>query len=428
MFRLEITNYESITHTKIEVEGFTTLIGRNFLGKSSVLRAINAALTNKEGTEFISWGQTFCEVHLIFPDLDILWHKEDGNNFYKINGKEYTKIGKGEPPQEILDAGFRPIVVGDQKINLNFATQFFPLFLVNKRDSKSADILTSVYGLDRIYKAIDLCNKEQRANSDLLRLREKDLKITEGSLEKFKTFPEIIQRIPGLKIKRKELGDQESEIQNVKQWDESLKVLIKENSRLKPISGVKLPVADPISKDISQYLIAVRYKADMDTLLTFLKKIKPAQDLVIPDKYIPEIKESFGGYQKLLIWSSSYRKLSEEVARLTGIQGVSLPVAEIDIVNTPKLHQRLINWATSYKKLSEEVNRLTEIQKVTIPVVSIDVQDIPKIQLWFDQVKSLSTEARNLKSSYDEVVAEIAVVTLEIDSFDICPLCGVKRG
>ena len=159
MIEIEITNYESIDHTKIVVDGLTTIVGRNYLGKSSILRAINAALTNKDGTDFISWGKTFCEVHIKFPDLDILWHKENGKNYYKINGKEYTKIGRGDPPKEILDAGFKPLEIGDKKINLNYAVQFFPLFLVDKKDSKSADILTSVYGLDCIYKAIDLCNK-----------------------------------------------------------------------------------------------------------------------------------------------------------------------------------------------------------------------------------------------------------------------------
>lgn len=386
MFEVEITNYESITHTKLKVEGFTTLIGRNFLGKSSVLRAINAALTNKEGTEFISWGKTFCEVHLIFPELDILWHKEDGNNYYIINGKEYNKIGRGDPPKEILDAGFRPLIVGDQKMYLNYAVQFFPLFLVNKRDSKSADILTSVYGLDRIYKAIDLCNKDQRANSDLLRLREKDLAMVEKGLEKFKPFPDIVAKLPEIKKKRKELGEKEDEIKKIQQWDASVKSLASAMRKLKPVSDVIIPDNAQIVKNITEYENVVNYNIQLTWLMDFLKKTKPVLTIVIPDKNIPEIKNLFSEYQKLLIWSSNYKKLSEEVSRLENVKDVKIPTSDID------------------------------------------VEGIPKLQSMYDRVKALTTEVKGYMASISSITTEIESIQKELDSFDICPLCGAKRG
>ena len=123
MIEVEITNYQSISYLKFEIEGFTTLIGRNYSGKSATLRAINSALTNQQGTDFIKWGEQFCEVKIKMPGLFILWHKEDGNNFYKINNKKYTKIGRSDPPSEIIEAGFKPIVIGSNKINLNYSVQ-----------------------------------------------------------------------------------------------------------------------------------------------------------------------------------------------------------------------------------------------------------------------------------------------------------------
>jgi hypothetical protein len=386
MFEVEITNYESITHTKLKVEGFTTLIGRNFLGKSSVLRAINAALTNKEGTEFISWGKTFCEVHLIFPDLDILWHKEEGNNFYIVNGKEYNKIGRGDPPKEILDAGFRPLMVGDQKLYLNYAVQFFPLFLVNKRDSKSADILTSVYGLDRIYKAIDLCNKEQRANSDLLRLREKDLALVENGLEKFKPFPDIFARLPELKNRKKELSASEEEIKKIRQWDVSVRSVATAVKKLKPVSEVQLPKDAQIAKDITDYENLVKYNTQLTWLMDFLRKTKPVQDIVIPDKWIAEIKGLFAEYQQLLIWNMTY------------------------------------------KKISEEVRRLEKIKDIQIPTSKIDMEDIPKLQSMHENVRTLATEVKGYMASIASITTEVEAIQKEIDSFDMCPLCGAKRG
>jgi DNA repair exonuclease SbcCD ATPase subunit len=385
MIQVEITNYESLTHTKLQIEGFTTLIGRNYLGKSSVLRAINAALTNKDGTDFISWGATFCEVHLIFPDLDILWHKEEGNNFYKINGKEYTKIGRGEPPQEIYDAGFKPILVGDQKLNLNYAVQFFPLFLVNKRDSKSADVLTSVYGLDRIYKAIDLCNKEQRANSDMLRLREKDLVLVDRGLEKFKQFSGISARLPDIKNKKKELQEKQFEILKISRWGVLLKDLAQHIKRLKPIADISLPEANKTTEDIKKYRMLVQYNSNMVRLMSFLRKVKPVHDISLPEKNVSDIKVTFSEYQKLIVWNNNYNKLLNAT------------------------------------------NKLDNIHKIKLPTSTIDVEDIPKLQQMFDQVKQLSSEVRNIKGSIDLLLTDIENVEVELKSFNLCPLCGAKR-
>lgn len=385
MVEVEITNYESISHTKLVIDGFTTLIGRNYLGKSSVLRAINAALTNKEGTDFISWGQTFCEVHIKFPDLDILWHKEEGNNFYKINGKDYPKIGKGNPPQVILDAGFRPIILGDKKINLNYAVQFFPLFLVNKRDSKSADILTSVYGLDRIYRAIGLCNKDQKSNSDLLRIREKDLNLVEIGMKKFESFPEIIEKIPDIKSRKAKLEKKEKDIIHIQVWSEDLKNLALQNRKLKPITTVTIPESDKISEDIQEYTELVRYQNNLGIISSSIKKIDPVHKISLPEKSIPEIKESFSEYQKLLLWSSKYRSLSEEVSRLKNIKDVNLPVLSADIEGFEKIEEMSLKFkdmAIVYKECDKELKEITQ-----------EIEDIDK----------------------------------ELKSFDICPLCGAKR-
>lgn len=386
MIEVEITNYESITHTKLQIEGFTTLVGRNYLGKSSVLRAINAALTNKEGTDFISWGKNFCEVHLKFPHIDILWHKEDGNNFYKIDGKEYTKIGRGNPPQEILNAGFRPISVGDLKINLNYAIQFFPLFLVNKRDSKSADVLTSVYGLDKIYTAIDLCHKDQRYNMDLLRVREKDLKIVEDGMEKFSSFPDIITKLPDIKKKKIELCKDENEIKIIRQWVSSVRSLAIRTKRLRAVVDVKIPESDMISENIIEYGRLYQYNSKLNRLSIFLKKVKPIHDLSMPIEIESTISNIFSEYQQLVKWQATYTNLSEEAKRLKKVRSIALP--------SP---------------------------------ASINIEDLHKLQNLFERVNKLSTEVRGIKSTIDDVTKEMGEVSKEMDSFDLCPLCGAKR-
>jgi hypothetical protein len=389
MIEVEIRNYQSIAYTKLQIEGFTTLIGRNYLGKSAVLRAINAALTNQQGTKFIRWGQTFCEVRLKFPDLDILWHKEEGNNFYEITNasgkKRYDKIGKDEPPKEILEAGYKPVFLGDQKINLNYAVQFFPLFLVDTQDSRGADLLTSVYGLDRIYKAIDLCNKEQRANSDLLRIREKDLAQISSSLERFKDFTGVVSLIPDIKDKRKAFEAKEAEIERVKVWKDSVINLFTYCKKMKPIIELTVPKPGEISTGLSEYNKLMVYKKNIDELMTVLKRTKPVLSITLPDQSVPRIREQFSEYQQLLKWRSNYRVLSEEVSRLS------------------------------------------KISEVVIPEHSINMEDVPKLQKIQEQLSTANNNFKIAKKSLDDTITEIATVEKELGEFDLCPLCGAKR-
>ena len=286
MFVVEITNYESIEHTTICVDKFTTLTGKNALGKSAALRAINAALTNQQGTNFIRWGQDFCEIRIKTGNYDILWHKEDSNNFYKINGKVYNKIGRDAPPEEISNAGFGLLKVGTQKINLNYAQQFFPLFLVDRLDSKGADLLTSVYGLDRLYKAVDLCNKEQRSNKDTLRIRAKDLELIEDDLDKFKDFEKLKKHGEHLKKLKKSIEEKEAEIGKLRKWGEKAQILARAIAILQKVSNIAIPrndtslkLADEIKELTKLHNRYAATKKDVD-------RLKKIEGVTLPENNI----------------------------------------------------------------------------------------------------------------------------------------------
>jgi energy-coupling factor transporter ATP-binding protein EcfA2 len=384
MIEVEITNYESIAHTKIQIEGFTTLIGRNYLGKSAVVRAINAALTNKDGNNFIRWDEKFCEVHIKYSDMDILWHKEDKKSYYIINGNEYTKLGKGDPPSEILNAGFKPVVIGDQKINLNYAVQFLPLFLVDKRDTKTADILTSVYGLDRIYKAIDLCNKEQRANINLLRIREKDLQIVKNSLEKYKNFPHIIKKIPDIKVKKRSIDQSKLEISKIKQWEKEIISLFNTNKRLAPIQKVELPGNKRVKENIIRYRELNKYHKELEELNNYIVDKSSIEYIRIPGDNAVKIKSLISEYKQICTWKKAYTQINEDIEKLKKIKNISLPSNNIDI---------------------------GEIK---------EVQDI------FNELKSSAKDIKEIESLLQDTKERIKIKEKKLKSFDICPLCGAR--
>lgn len=391
MLEVEIFNYQSIAHTKLKVEGFTALVGRNHLGKSAVLRAINAALTNQQGTDFIRWGEKYCEVRIRTSDIYIIWHKEEGNNYYEIKkdgekeSKKYTKIGRDEPPKEVLDAGFKLVKVGDQKINLNYAQQFKSLFLVDKQDTKSADLLTSVYGLDKLYMAIELCNKEQKSNKDLLRFREKDLQILGQGLKSFDGFEDIIAKSDIIKKEKKEVDKLKSDYTKLRSWKNTISDNAKYCKRLKPALEVCVPKPESLEV-LKDTVDLIKYLSDskrrIDSISTVLKSICPINNIEVPEDISSDISRAINDYNRLVDWSRRQE--------------------ELDIL----------------------INKLESAASIPIPKCEIDRGNVYKLNEYRDKLRSLKSNLEVIKNDFDNTKSDLIKVEEKIGEFDECPLCG----
>jgi hypothetical protein len=388
VIRVEIRNFQSISHLELEFEGFATIVGRNFIGKSATLRAINAALTNKSGTDFIRWGESFCEVRITMGNYDILWHKENSNNFYEItvDGKKdrYEKIGKEEPPAPIKELGFSVIKLGTEKVNLNYAEQFFPLFLVDRQDTKGADLLTSVYGLDVLYKAVELCGKEQKSNKDDLRLRQKDLQFIEKDLERFDGFEEVLDRGKGIKESRKKLSDFNSTITKLRKLEDDVKRIYSECNKLKGISEINLPEIGIIPE-----------------LIEDVTKLK-----------------------------SNFKSITRIKVDLEGLKGVE----EINIPETPSVDDdiniisNLKGYLSKVKKLKADIGSFSGLEDLSIPRLDIDIEEIGTLIKKRDELKSLGSDLKDIDIEIKNIEEEYQKVEENLKSFDVCPLCGSENG
>jgi len=382
MIEVEITNYRSIGHAKIVIDGFTTLVGKNYLGKSNVLRAINSALTNEQGTSFIKIGESYCEVHIVMQGMDLLWHKEEANNYYIINKETYSKIGRDEPPQIVSDSGFKVVNVGDSSINLNFAEQFNSLFLLDKRDSKGIDLLTSVYGLDRLYDAISLCNKEQNDTNDLLRLREKDLELINRDLEKYKDFDKVKATVGSVKNKKKELDEQDAEVSDLREKSQQILDISEQCKRLRKAQSVELPETATLQKRIGVYQELCGYQSKVLSLVERLRALKPVSEIKAPGGKLRGIQEK--------------------------IQG----------------HKKLASWFRDFRGLSCEVDKLSPATKVTIPELTFSVDPVIKVRGYIESVETHKKNILSLKKQIEDVTTELVTVREQRSAYKTCPLCG----
>jgi DNA repair exonuclease SbcCD ATPase subunit len=383
MIHVEITNFQSIRNLSLDIDGYTTIVGRNFIGKSAVLRAINAALTNAQGTNFITWGESFCEVRIKNDKIDLLWHKEEGNNFYVINDKKYSKIGKDDPPDEIFKAGLGYTTVGKDKINLLYVEQFFPLFLVDKKDSKGIDLLTAAYGLDKIYKAVDLCNKDQRTNKDMLRIRSKDLAVLTEDIKKYDGFDEILQNKANLVSAKNRIDQKEKRIEKLKNLLDRILVLSQQVKILQTIKDIEIPKDD-------------------------------------------KLKDIFNKAKRLTVLNTSLEKVTNEITRVKGIEGITPPESCNRLKDKKNKISKAVDLSTRLSNLKLIIGKLEAITSIDLPDLKISKTGV------LDRLESLRKRLiegkisyQGIEVKYKELVTEEEKLIKEKEEFKgICPLCG----
>lgn len=384
MIHVEIENFQSIKELSFSIDGFTTLIGRNFLGKSATLRAINAALTNQQGTDFIRWGEKFCEVRLVIGDLSIIWHKEKGNNFYKINDEIFTKVGAQAPPKPILDAGFSLIDLGNEKVNLFYAEQFHPMFLVDRNDSKSADLLISLYKLDRLYKAVELCGKDRRTSRDLLKIRRGDRDLAEQALDRFKTLEGTLTKLNALKDKKLVIESVEGEVTHLKDLMKKIIECTLAVKRLRPVRELEISDINSTEGEIKE-VRTLRDKLErLQDLKNSIVKLRTAKDVILPEEAAESIQTK--------------------------------------IKETKGLRTHLLR----YEDLTRSVERLKKASTIEVPTVSVDIEKLKKLKEMQAGLLSAAFTVKKIKSEIADVEATLGEVTEELTKYEICPACGSK--
>jgi ribosomal protein L30/L7E len=384
MFHVEITNFQSIKSMTLDFEGFTTIVGRNFIGKSATLRAINAALTNQQGTDFIRWGEKFCEVLIKTDNIKILWHKENSNNFYVINdGDPYEKVGNQPPPKPIIDAGFGLLNAGKDKVNLFYAQQFFPLFLIDKLDTKSADILISIYGLDKLYKAIDICSKDQRDNTSLLKLRKTDYEQAERDLERFQDFDKIKEATKNLEDSKVSLNKKSGDIDKLKCWLDLSEICTKDIKRFNPLKSLTIPSYASIEAKLIEYKkVTGLLQKVTDCKVEFLR-LKEIKSVVISEDSSEAIDKKIKEVETIVALSNKHDTLTKQVKNLKKIKDISIPDIAIASI--------------------EEIKTLKDTYSKTVTIV---------------------TDVKKLRADIVEVTKEYDKVTLELSAYNQCPVCG----
>lgn len=151
MFYAIVKNFQSVVEAKIGVSGFTILRGPSSAGKSSIIKAIYAAMFNRFVPSQVRFGAEAAYVALKFdPDGPVLrvTRRTTGSPDMELGGVSFTKLGRNVPVEvkNLCNVGF--LEVGQDHYDLNFFSQFQRPLLLDFSQKKVAEVLSASDSLD----------------------------------------------------------------------------------------------------------------------------------------------------------------------------------------------------------------------------------------------------------------------------------------
>ena len=108
-FSLKIEDFQSIGDALLEFNpGVNLIVGQSNSGKTAILRAINATLTNPSYAKtFIRHRASSCSVTFAYNGHEVTWQKSaKGGTKYLVDSQEYSKLGTSDLFDILSDNGF----------------------------------------------------------------------------------------------------------------------------------------------------------------------------------------------------------------------------------------------------------------------------------------------------------------------------------
>lgn len=366
MLEVEIRDFQSITHAKVTLQGFTALVGRSNIGKSAVIRAVKSALTGASVDDFVRHGsyclrvvkgakacKCFCSVHLRAEGFDLLWRKGDALNEYTFNGQFYDVAGRGTP--DFLQGDFAPVKIGTEKVLLQVSDQFNPIFLLDQTGSVVADVLSDVAHLDNINVAARLAEKDRKEASTTRKVREKDIIELKRRVDSFADLDAALLQVRSVEASRQKIQETRSTLGMLDRFLTNGIALAKQIRSLGGALGTPVPDILPVAGKgdrLSHVVRLVSSISDRETTIQKLSELTP--------KVSPQIQPLQESTTTLLLLDSMVSRLRQQKDfhfKWRTLEGKG-ETQTTPLVSTFEALQRLQRLASSFERLAAIVAQL----------------------------------------------------------------------
>lgn len=201
------------THRKLDIEFgpyVNSIIGTNFQGKSTILRAIKWVVLNRpSGDSFINWDANKASVRLITDKTKVTRSKGKSTNIYRLNGKEFRAFGN-DVPKEIK----RALNIAE----INFQGQHDAPFWFCETAGEVSRQLNAIVNLEVIDETLANIASEIRKSKitiDVISERITELETTQKDLDYVDDLNENLTELESLEKRHSEIARERSVLYDI---------------------------------------------------------------------------------------------------------------------------------------------------------------------------------------------------------------------
>jgi predicted ATP-dependent endonuclease of OLD family len=366
--KVKIKDFQSIKKAELEIKGFTTVVGRTNIGKSAIVRSIHGALFNKEGDSFVREGASHTEVNLDCPQVSIHWKKGGGKNAYVIDGEVLESVGRGAP-EHIAKAGFRELEVNRNKISVQIAGQFNPIFLLDPSQvsgAAAAEVISDVGRLSEVQEALRNCTKDRKNLESLIRVREKDVIKVEKDLLHYRDVPEDHDFLKSMSRLVSEIDQIQAALDSLERLQDEVTNLNRVLDSLEGVDHISIPSYDDstLLEDIVSYSEAYARFREQESLL---RKLEGVDALEVEDEDFDILLKEIQAY---VIFHDHVKVSLQDEQRFMFVENIS-PLEDLDIRQDTSEYQEVVEMWDLFTKLSQSMPEVEgEIQTLTLEMDS----------------------------------------------------------
>lgn len=187
---VRVRNFQSLRSVDIDLGRLTVIVGPSSSGKSAVIRALRALVSNVRGSDYVSRGEKAAGISARLGTAQISLLRGEGVGKYQVvdlessQEKTYTKLASGVPEQVTEALNIKPV---KDDHSINFAGQFDPPFLLTESGAQVARVLGELTNVSTILEAAREGNRRRNAAQTTLRTRQADLAQLQTRAQEFRT-------------------------------------------------------------------------------------------------------------------------------------------------------------------------------------------------------------------------------------------------
>jgi len=352
--KVHIKNFQSIEDVSFDIpeNAFTCIVGPSNIGKSALRRAFECLIYNKSEASYIRNGTKTCSIEVTFADdTSVKWYRNKKTAGYIINGDDFTKLA-GTVPEALTDKGFKELVVNKDKYQVQIASQFNNIFLLNQTGGKVTEVLSNLGNLNRIIKSNKACLSDLKANKSRLNIRREDIVSAKEKLKSYVGLDEQRHQVDTLKNTLKEIKEMRDTFHKVKQIELSLNKAVSLVKILRPSREIALE-----SFDLDTHLLS-NLKKLFDRYTVYSAKLQSYSKLSDISEVEFNLKEEHSSYLILKKFSEKLELAKNKVTYFKDLPNVIPDIAGLDVSKFEKLNDMYCRVLNVKKKVLDYRSKL----------------------------------------------------------------------